>query len=99
MGRGRGSSIKLGIRFHDNPLFLRGDRTHETCTAWTNPTYTVPGRRKPCHPLADGHAGKLSEVMSKDVWDRYGGADKDRHCGFESTTIFGALTRSGLTAG
>ena len=59
--------------------------------------------------------------MEKEVWDRYGNAEKDKrcancmmHCGFESTTIFGAfsnpkdaitmvrsgaLTRSGLTAG
>ena len=113
-----------GIRFYNNPLylqFLRGEREYKSCTAWSNPTYTVLGWRKPCYPLADGHSQKLSEVMDKEVWERYGNAEKDKrcancmmHCGFESTTIFGAfsnpkdavtmiragaLTRSGITAG
>ncbi len=113
-----------GIRFYNNPLylqFLRGERTYKTCTAWTNPTYTVLGWRNPCYPLADGHAQKLPELMSDEVWSKYGNAEKDKrcancmmHCGFESTTIFGAfsnpkdavamvragaLTRSGITAG
>jgi len=113
-----------GIRFYNNPLylqFLRGERTYKSCTAWSNPTYTVLGWRNPCYPLADGHSQKLSDLMKKEVWDRYGNAEKDKrcancmmHCGFESTTIFGAfsnpkdaitmvrsgaLTRSGLTAG
>ncbi len=113
-----------GIRFYNNPLylqFLRGERTYKSCTAWSNPTYTVLGWRKPCYPLADGHTQDLTELMSKKVWDRYGNAEKDKrcancmmHCGFESTTIFGALsnpkdmvtmvragalTKTGMTAG
>lgn len=92
---------RLGIKFYNNPLylqFLRGERTYQTCTAWSNPTYTIMGWRKPCYPLADGHTQKLSELMSEELWQNYGNAQKDSrcancmmHCGFESATIFGAL--------
>ena len=112
------------IRFYNNPLylqFLRGEREYESCTAYTNPTYTIMGWRNPCYPLADEHTDKLSDLMTDEVWDRYGNAEKDSrcanclmHCGFESTTIFGAMsnpkdaiamvrsgavTKSGITAG
>ncbi len=88
------------IRFYNNPLyldFLRGKREYQ-CTAWSNPTYTVMGWRLPCYPLADEHVDKLSRVMDKKVWDRYGVGKDPRcancmmHCGFESATIFGAIT-------
>ena len=87
------------IRFYNNPLyldFLRGNREYQ-CTAWSNPTYTVMGWRMPCYPLADEHVKDLSQVMHKDVWDRYGVGKDPRcancmmHCGFESATIFEAL--------
>ncbi len=91
-----------GIRFYNNPLylqFLRGERSYKTCTAWSNPTYTVLGWRNPCYPLADAHSQELSDLMKDSVWDRYGNAEKDSrcancmmHCGFESTTILGAFS-------
>ena len=92
-----------GIRFYNNPLylnFLRGEREYQ-CTAWSNPTYTVMGWRMPCYPLADDHVKNVSQVMEKEVWDRYGVGKDPRcancmmHCGFESATIFGAITSPG----
>lgn len=89
-----------GIRFYNNPLylsFLRGEREYE-CTAFSNPTYTVMGWRMPCYPLADDHVQNVSEIMKKEVWDKYGVGKDPRcancmmHCGFESATVFGALT-------
>lgn len=92
---------KLGIRFYNNPLylqFLKGERQYESCTAWSNPTYTVMGWRKPCYPLADGHTQVLDELMQEELWERYGNGEKDprcancmMHCGYESATIFGAI--------
>ena len=41
------------LRMYNNPIyldFLRGKREYQ-CTAWSNPTYTVMGWRKPCYPL------------------------------------------------
>ncbi|MBI4306266.1 MAG: adenosyl-hopene transferase HpnH [Chloroflexi bacterium] len=112
-----------GIKFYNNPLFLqflRGERNYKTCTAWSNPTYTIMGWRKPCYPLAEGHTQRLSDLMEDDLWQRYGNAEKNprcancmMHCGYESATIFGALssprdaldlvrsgaiTKSGITA-
>ena len=92
-----------GIRFYNNPLylnFLRGERDYQ-CTAWSNPTYTVMGWRMPCYPLADDHVKNVSQVMKKEVWDKYGVGKDPRcancmmHCGFESATIFGAITNPG----
>lgn len=87
------------FRFYNNPLylaFLRGEREYQ-CTAWSNPTYTIMGWRKPCYPLADGHVKDVAELFEDDLWDRYGVGKDPRcancmmHCGFESATIFGAL--------
>lgn len=91
-----------GIKFYNNPLFLqflKGERTYATCTAWSNPTYTVMGWRNPCYLLADSHAQKLDEIMQDDLWQHYGNGQKDprcancmMHCGFESASIFNALS-------
>ena len=89
------------IRFYNNPLyleFLRGERTYKTCTAFSNPTYTVMGWRNPCYPLADKHTQNIEDLMKPELWEKYGNAEKDSrcancmmHCGFESTTIFSAM--------
>ena len=89
-----------GIRFYNNPLylnFLSGDREYQ-CTAWSNPTYTIMGWRKPCYPLADEHTEDVNELYEDQVWERYGVGKDPRcancmmHCGFESATIFQAIT-------
>lgn len=86
-------------RFYNNPLyleFLRGERRYQ-CTAWSNPTYTIMGWRKPCYPLADSHTQDVRELFSESLWEKYGVGRDPRcancmmHCGFESATIFGAL--------
>jgi hopanoid biosynthesis associated radical SAM protein HpnH len=88
-----------GARFYNNPLylnFLKGDREYQ-CTAWSNPTYTVMGWRKPCYPLADEHVEHVQELFDEDIWERYGVGKDPRcancmmHCGFESATIFEAV--------
>ncbi|CAI8005331.1 hypothetical protein GBAR_LOCUS4157 [Geodia barretti] len=88
-----------GAKFYNNPLylnFLKGDREYQ-CTAWSNPTYTVMGWRKPCYPLADEHVEHVSELFEKDLWQNYGVGKDPRcsncmmHCGFESATIFNAV--------
>ncbi len=91
-----------GIKFYNNPLFLdflRGEREYD-CTAWSTPTYTVLGWRKPCYPLAaEGHTQEVKELLDASLWERYGPGKDPRcgncmmHCGFESSTIFGALGR------
>ncbi len=110
-----------GMRLYNNPLylnFLRGEREYQ-CTAWSNPTYTVMGWRKPCYPLADEHTQNLDDIFEDSVWERYGVGKDPRcancmmHCGFESATIFqaissprdwvtliksGAVSKSGITA-
>ncbi len=88
------------FRLYNNPLyldFLRGKRDYQ-CTAWSNPTYTVMGWREPCYPLADRHTDNVDDLYEKDLWERYG-VGKDRrcancmmHCGFESATIFQAIS-------
>ena len=89
-----------GMRFYNNPLylnFLQGRREYQ-CTAWSNPTYTVMGWRKPCYPLADDHVEDVNELYKDEVWDRYGVGKDPRcancmmHCGFESATIFQAIS-------
>ncbi len=89
-----------GMRFYNNPLylnFLRGDKEYQ-CTAWSNPTYTVLGWRKPCYPLADEHVPEVSALYEESLWDSYGVGKDPRcancmmHCGFESATIFQAVS-------
>ena len=89
-----------GMRFYNNPLylnFLKGDRDYQ-CTAWSNPTYTVMGWRKPCYPLADEHTEHIAELYDEQLWERYGVGKDPRcancmmHCGFESATIFQAVS-------
>ena len=89
-----------GMRFYNNPLylnFLKGDREYQ-CTAWSNPTYTVMGWRKPCYPLADEHVDDVNQLYKDELWERYGVGKDPRcancmmHCGFESATIFQAVS-------
>ena len=89
-----------GMRFYNNPLylnFLQGEREYQ-CTAWSNPTYTIMGWRKPCYPLADEHVQDVNELYDDQLWERYGVGKDPRcancmmHCGFESATIFQAVT-------
>jgi hopanoid biosynthesis associated radical SAM protein HpnH len=89
-----------GMKFYNNPLylnFLQGDREYQ-CTAWSNPTYTVLGWRKPCYPLADEHVQDVDELYEPDLWEKYGVGNDPRcancmmHCGFESATIFKAIS-------
>ena len=91
---------KHGIRFYNNPLyldFLRGEREYQ-CAAWSNPTYTVMGWREPCYLLGDRHTSRFDDLMSEELWERYGVGKDARcancmmHCGFESASIFGALS-------
>ena len=89
-----------GMRFYNNPLylnFLQGDREYQ-CTAWSNPTYTVMGWRKPCYPLADEHVQDVRDLYHEDLWEKQYGVGRDprcancmMHCGFESATIFQAV--------
>jgi hopanoid biosynthesis associated radical SAM protein HpnH len=89
-----------GMKFYNNPLylnFLQGEREYQ-CTAWSNPTYTVLGWRKPCYPLADEHVQDVDELYEADLWQQYGVGNDPRcancmmHCGFESATIFKAIS-------
>ena len=89
-----------GMRFYNNPLylnFLQGKREYQ-CTAWSNPTYTIMGWRKPCYPLADEHVQDVNELYDGKLWERYGVGKDPRcancmmHCGFESATIFQAVS-------
>lgn len=113
---------KRKIKFYNNPLyldFLRGKREYQ-CTAWSNPTYTVMGWREPCYLLGDRHTQDVNDLYADEVWDRYGVGKDPRcanclmHCGFESASIFnaishpldainmvrkGAVQNSGVTAG
>ena len=91
---------KRTIRFYNNPLyldFLRGNREYD-CTAWSNPTYTVMGWREPCYLLGDRHTQDINDLYKDEVWDRYGVGKDDRcanclmHCGFESASIYAALS-------
>ena len=72
---------KRDIRFYNNPLyldFLRGNREYQ-CTAWSNPTYTPMGWREPCYLLGDRHTSNMDDLMSEDLWERYG-VGKDPRC-------------------
>jgi hopanoid biosynthesis associated radical SAM protein HpnH len=86
--------------FYNNPLylsFLRGERDYP-CRAWTNPTYTPLGWRKPCYLLADEHTESLDELMVDEVWERYGVGHDPRcascmmHSGFEGGIVQESLT-------
>jgi hopanoid biosynthesis associated radical SAM protein HpnH len=97
---------KHGIRFYNNPLyldFLRGEREYQ-CTAWSNPTYTVSGWREPCYLLGDRHTEQFDELMSDELWERYGVGKDPRcanclmHCGFESASIYDAFVNPAAAA-
>lgn len=88
------------FRYYNNPLyldFLRGDRD-APCRAWTNPTYTPVGWRKPCYLLADEHTELLDEVLTPEIWERYGLGKDPRcasctmHSGYEAGMIQEAFT-------
>ena len=89
-----------GMKFYNNPLylnFLQGQREYQ-CMAWSNPTYTVMGWRKPCYPLADEHVDHVEELYEPKLWEEQYGVGRDprcancmMHCGFESATIFQAV--------
>jgi len=87
--------------FYNNPLyldFLRGERQYD-CAAWTTPTYTVLGWRKPCYAIADEHTDDVNELFDQALWKRYG-PGQDRRCtncmmhsSFEGASILKALWR------
>lgn len=69
------------FNFYNSPLyleFLRGNRDYP-CRAWTNPTFTPLGWRKPCYLIADEHTSSLSELMDALLWEQYG-VGKDSRC-------------------
>lgn len=87
------------FRFYNNPLyldFLRGIRDYQ-CAAWTTPTYTPSGWRKPCYALADSHVESVKELMENSLWERYGVGRDPRcancmmHSGFESASLLHAV--------
>ena len=91
---------KRKLRFYNNPLyleFLRGEREYQ-CTAYSNPTYTVLGWREPCYLLGDKHTQDVNDLFDEKLWERYGVGKDPRcancmmHCGFESASVFGALS-------
>ncbi|MEJ2264262.1 MAG: adenosyl-hopene transferase HpnH [Anaerolineales bacterium] len=95
------------FNFYNNPLylsFLRGERDYP-CRAWTNPTYTPLGWRKPCYLIADEHTQDLDELMEDQLWERYGVGMDDRcascmmHSGFEAGIVQEALTNPTEFAG
>jgi hopanoid biosynthesis associated radical SAM protein HpnH len=88
------------FNFYNNPLyleFLRGER-HQACSAWTNPTYTPLGWRKPCYLIADQHTENLAELMDESLWKNYGLGNDPRcatctmHSGYEAGILQEALT-------
>lgn len=104
------------LPFYNNPLyldFLRGQRDYP-CRAWTNPTYTPLGWRKPCYLIADDHTDSLADLMDPALWEQYGVGKNPRcatctmHSGFEAGIIqqvftdpveFAALVKAGLGLG
>jgi hopanoid biosynthesis associated radical SAM protein HpnH len=93
----------FGFNFYNNPLyldFLRGDREY-SCTAWTNPTYTPLGWRKPCYLIADEHISTLSELMDPALWENFGPGKDPRcatctmHSGYEAGIIQESFTTVG----
>ena len=57
------------------------------------------GWREPCYLIGDRHTQSVSDLLSEELWERYGVGKDPRcancmmHCGFESASIFGALKR------
>jgi hypothetical protein len=102
------------FNFYNNPLyleFLRDSREYP-CRAWTNPTYTPLGWRKPCYLIADEHTDSLDELMDEELWEKYGLGNDARcatctmHSGYEAGIIqevftspveFGKLVRGFLS--
>jgi hopanoid biosynthesis associated radical SAM protein HpnH len=93
--------LAKGFKFYNNPLyleFLRGERNYP-CQAWTNPTYTPLGWRKPCYLIADEHTDDLNELMEDELWKEYGPGKDPRcascmmHSGFEAGIVQAAFTR------
>jgi hypothetical protein len=91
---------RQAFNFYNNPLyldFLRGDREYP-CRAWTNPTYTPLGWRKPCYLIADEHTETLDELMQPALWEKYGPGRDDRcatctmHSGYEAGIIQESFT-------
>lgn len=89
-----------GFRFYNNPLylkFLRGERD-APCRAWTNPTYTPLGWRKPCYLIVDEHIQEINELFQPELWQNYGLGRDDRcttctmHSGYEAGMIQEAFT-------
>jgi len=81
--------------FYNSPLyldFLRGNRDYP-CRAWTNPTYTPLGWRKPCYTIADEHTYVLEELMEDSLWENYGVGNDPRcasctmHSGYEAGIV------------
>ena len=67
------------LKMYNNPIyldFLRGKREYQ-CTAWSNPTYTVMGWRKPCYPLADEHVQNVDELYDASLWNEKYGVGRD----------------------
>lgn len=91
---------KNGFRFYHNPLylaFLRGECDYP-CRAWTNPTYTPLGWRRPCYLIADRHTQSLKPLMEESLWGCYGVGKEERcascmmHSGFEAGIVQQAFT-------
>jgi hopanoid biosynthesis associated radical SAM protein HpnH len=87
-------------KFYNNPLyleFLRGEREY-LCQAWTNPTYTPLGWRKPCYLLVDEHTERLEDLYNETLWADFGVGNDPRcasctmHSGFEGGIIQHAFT-------
>ena len=86
--------------FYNNPLYLEflcGERDYP-CRAWTNPTYTPLGWRKPCYLIVDEHTAELDELMEASLWEHYGPGRDPRcasctmHSGYEGGIIQQAFT-------
>ena len=89
------------VRYYNNPLyldFIRGLRDYQ-CAAWSNPTYTLQGWRRPCYMLAESHAQSFIELMEETDWDSYGYGRNPKcsncmmHCGYEARTVVEAFKR------
>ena len=104
------------FNFYNNPLyleFLRGNRDYP-CRAWTNPTFTPLGWRKPCYLIADEHTASQDELMDASLWEHFGVGKDPRcasctmHSGYEAGIVqemftrpkeFGALVAAALRNG
>ena len=56
------------------------------------------GWREPCYLLGDQHTQDVKNLFDDELWDRYGVGKDPRcancmmHCGFESASIFSAVS-------